>query len=105
MVARLRGSGGGRTLLLNAHMDTVGVAGMTIPPFDPVIREGRLYGRGSGDTKAGLAAMICALEALVLARIPLRGDVVLGAVSDEEYSSLGSEHLARTSEGRRLHRG
>ena len=97
VLARLRGSGGGRTLLLNAHMDTVGVAGMTIPPFDPVIREGRLYGRGSGDTKAGLAAMICALEALVLARIPLRGDVVLGAVSDEEYSSLGSEHLARTT--------
>ncbi|MDB5077412.1 MAG: acetylornithine deacetylase or succinyl-diaminopimelate desuccinylase [Chloroflexi bacterium] len=96
VIARWRGTGGGRTLILNAHMDTVGVAGMTIPPFEPRIENGSLYGRGSADTKAALAAMISAIEAVQRAGITLRGDVVLAAVADEEYSSLGSEHLART---------
>lgn len=96
LIARLPGSGGGKALILNAHMDTVGVAGMTISPFEPEIRTGSLYGRGSADTKAGLAAEIVAIETVCRAGFPLRGDVVLAAVADEEYSSLGSEHLART---------
>jgi acetylornithine deacetylase len=96
VIARLRGTGGGKTLILNAHMDTVGVAGMTIPPFEPRIENGSMFGRGSADTKASLAAMIGAIEAVQRAGIRLRGDVVLAAVADEEYSSLGSEHLART---------
>ncbi len=95
-IVRLRGTGGGRTLILNVHMDTVGVDGMTIPPFDPRIDNGRMYGRGSGDTKASLAAMIGAIEALQRSGSNLRGDVVLAGVADEEYSSLGSEHMART---------
>jgi acetylornithine deacetylase len=96
VIARLRGTGGGKTLILNAHMDTVGVAGMTIPPFEPRVENGSLFGRGSADTKASLAAMIGAIEAIQRAGINVRGDVVLAAVADEEYSSLGSEHLART---------
>lgn len=94
--ARLSGLGQGRTLLLNAHMDTVGVAGMSIPPFEPAVRDGRLYGRGSGDTKAGLAAMIVAVETVARLGFDLPGDVLLCAVADEEYSSLGSEYAART---------
>jgi acetylornithine deacetylase len=94
--ARLPGRGAGRTLILNAHMDTVGVDGMTIPPFEPVVRDGRMFGRGTGDTKAGLAAMIEAIAAVQRARVPLRGDVLLAAVADEEYSSLGTEYLAGT---------
>jgi acetylornithine deacetylase len=51
VVGIARGRGGGRSLLLNAHMDTVGVAGM-VAPFTPVVRDGRLHGRGAGDMKA-----------------------------------------------------
>jgi len=96
VLGRLCGSGGGRCLMLNAHLDTVGVAGMSIPPFEPRIADGRLYGRGSGDTKAGLAAMICAIASVEVSCLPLRGDVLLTAVMDEEYSSLGTEHVVRT---------
>lgn len=99
VIARLPGSGGGKTLILNAHMDTVGVAGMSIPPFDAHVEGGRLYGRGSADTKAGLAAMIAAGEAVRRAGLRLRGDVIVAAVADEEYSSLGTEHLVRTERG------
>ena len=58
VIARLPGMSSDRRLLLEAHMDTVSVEGMTISPFAPEIREGRLYGRGACDTKAGLACMM-----------------------------------------------
>jgi acetylornithine deacetylase len=78
--------------MLNAHMDTVGVAGMK-DPFDPVVKDGRLYGRGAMDTKGALAAfMTAAAEA---ASLRLRGDVILTAVVDEEYASAGTEAVAR----------
>ena len=86
-----RGSGGGRTLLLNTHMDTVGVAGME-HPFDPAVRDGRLYGRGSYDMKAGLAAIMLAGAGVVQAG--LRGDVIVTAVCDEEVASIGSARIA-----------
>ncbi|MGD8634739.1 MAG: ArgE/DapE family deacylase [Anaerolineales bacterium] len=92
----LPGTGGGRSLLLNAHMDTVGVEGMSIEPFDPVIRDGRLYGRGAQDMKASLAAMMATAKALSEAGIRLRGDLILAAVADEEHSSIGTEALVRT---------
>ena len=93
VIAVARGSGGGRSLLLNAHMDTVGVAGMDAP-FQPVTRDGKLFGRGAMDTKGALAAfMSAAAEAQALRP---RGDVILTAVVDEEYASIGTEAVARS---------
>src|SRR5713101_5963980 len=63
VVGIARGSGGGRSLMLNAHMDTVGVAGM-VRPHEPVVQGNRLYGRGAFDMKGGLGAiMLAAAEA------------------------------------------
>lgn len=95
VVGRLKGRGRGRSLLLNAHLDTVGVEGMTIDPFGAEIRAGRLYGRGSQDMKASLAAMIAAAKAFVDAGISLAGDLLITAVADEEYASIGSEALVQ----------
>ncbi len=96
VVAVARGSGGGRSLMLNAHMDTVGVAGMT-DPFVARLEGGRLYGRGSYDMKGSLAA--CMLATAAAARRGLRGDVILTAVSDEEFASVGTEAVAATVQG------
>ena len=97
MIATARGSGGGRTLLLNAHMDTVGVDTMEAP-FDARVEDGRLYGRGSYDMKGSLAAiLVVAAEAK---RLGLRGDVVVAAVADEEVASVGTESLVAS--GRRF---
>lgn len=82
-----RGRGGGRSLMLNAHIDTVGVDGMEAP-FEPRLEDGRLYGRGALDMKSGLAAAMTALEAAAAAE--LRGDVILTAVADEEHASIGT---------------
>jgi acetylornithine deacetylase len=95
VVGVLKGSGGGRSLLLNAHMDTVGVEGMRIDPFGGELREGRVYGRGAQDMKGSLAAMIAAAKAIVDAGIPLRGDLLITGVADEEYSSIGTEALVK----------
>jgi len=88
VIVRAAGSGGGRTLLLNAHLDTVGVAGMDAP-FEPRIAEGRMHGRGTMDMKAGLAACLLVLEDAAR-RGDRVGDVVLAAVSDEEHDSIGT---------------
>ncbi len=93
VVAVARGSGGGRTLMLNAHMDTVGVAGME-NPFRPTVRGGRLCGRGSMDTKAALAAFMTAVAAAQDSG--LRGDAILTAVVDEEYASVGTEAVVKS---------
>ncbi|HXX37291.1 MAG TPA: M20/M25/M40 family metallo-hydrolase [bacterium] len=83
----------GRRLLLNGHMDTVGPGGMRAP-FTPEIRGTRLYGRGSCDMKASLAAMVAAVAAFRRAQRPLLGDVVLTFVSDEEHMSVGTAAIA-----------
>jgi acetylornithine deacetylase len=90
VVAVARGTGGGASLMLNAHMDTVGVEGME-RPFDPVVRDGRLYGRGAYDMKGSLAA--CMLAARRLAAEELSGDVIVTAVADEEYASIGVQSV------------
>ena len=93
VVATLRGSGGGRSLMLNAHMDTVGVAGMT-DAFNPRVEGGRLYGRGAYDMKGSLAAIL--LAARELRRLSaLRGDLIVTAVADEEVASLGTSAVVR----------
>ncbi|MBE3099011.1 MAG: ArgE/DapE family deacylase [Planctomycetes bacterium] len=91
-VGRLRGTGGGRSLMLNGHADTVGVDDMP-EPFAAAVRGGRLYGRGAHDMKGSLAACIGAAKTLVDAGIRLRGDLVIAAVADEEYGSLGTADL------------
>jgi acetylornithine deacetylase/succinyl-diaminopimelate desuccinylase-like protein len=86
VIARRRGSGGGRSLLLNGHLDTVGVAGMTAP-FEARVENRRLYGRGSYDMKGALAALLVAAADAE----GLRGDVIVTAVADEELASVGTE--------------
>lgn len=88
VVGALKGQGSGRSLMLNAHIDTVGVEGMT-EPFSADIRAGKLYGRGAYDMKGSLAACMAALKTLKDAGLTLAGDVLLAAVADEEYASIG----------------
>lgn len=86
------GTGGGRSLLLNAHLDTVGVTGMA-EPFSGVIREGKLYGRGAVDMKASIGAMLGVMKSFVDSGTRLQGDLLFTAVIDEEYGSKGMAHL------------
>lgn len=92
-IMRGRGTPVARNLMLNGHMDTVGVAGMS-DPFLGHIEDGMLYGRGSYDMKSGLAAMLGAAKALHDAGTVLEGDLILSFVADEEYESLGAQALA-----------
>jgi acetylornithine deacetylase len=91
VVGIAHGAGGGRSLLLNGHIDTVGVAGMS-QPFRPRVEGGKLYGRGAYDMKGGMAA--CLIAAAEAARLNLRGDVIVTAVMDEEYAGLGTLAVA-----------
>ncbi len=88
LVAVPPGSPGGLTVVLNGHLDTVGVAGMS-QPFVPRVEADRLYGRGAADMKGGVAAVVAAAEHLVAAGAPTLP--VLALVADEEDASLGSE--------------
>lgn len=92
VVGIARGTGGGKTLLLNGHMDTVGVAGMP-DGHQPRIKDGRLYGRGAYDMKGGIAA--CMLAIAEAKKQNLRGDVIFTGVIDEEYASVGTMDLAK----------
>ncbi|TML99398.1 MAG: ArgE/DapE family deacylase [Actinobacteria bacterium] len=92
VLVRARGTGGGRTLLLCGHIDTVNVEGMT-DPHAPRVDGDRLYGRGAYDMKAGVAAAL--LAAREAARLGLAGDLVVAAVADEEHASLGVQEVLR----------
>jgi acetylornithine deacetylase len=89
VIGVLPGRDRSRRVVLEAHMDTVGVEGMTVAPFEPTIRDGRLYGRGSCDTKGGLAAMLAAVLDLAARSEPPACDVWLAAVVDEEHAYRG----------------
>jgi acetylornithine deacetylase len=87
------GPAGGPTLLLNGHMDTMPPGeGWTFDPYGAIVSEGRLYGLGACDMKAGLAAMTEALVAVRRSGIPLRGRVYLDAVVDEEATGSGTKY-------------
>ena len=94
VAARLPGTGGGRSLMLNAHMDTVGVEGMA-EPWSGAVRDGKLYGRGAYDMKGSLAACMAAAKVLARQTPRLRGDLVVAAVADEEYGSIGTAGLLK----------
>lgn len=91
MAATLKGTGGGKSLLLMGHIDTVKEgSGWTKDPFGGEIEEGRLYGRGAVDMKGGIAAMMMALRAVSKSGIVLKGDVCVGTVVDEESGGMGA---------------
>ena len=90
VVARVGGRGG-RTLMFNGHLDVVGVDGMVHAPFDAALRDGRIYGRGTSDMKSGVAAMCAAAVRAVDAG--LDGEIVVTAVVDEEFESIGTRTL------------
>ncbi len=93
VIGKLEGEG--PTLLLNGHLDTVGVGGMTVPPFDAKVEGGRIWGRGSCDMKAGLAAILAATNRLT--EEGPRPNLIVAMTADEEHASLGMCALADSS--------
>jgi acetylornithine deacetylase len=92
IVGIARGVGGGRSLMFNGHIDTVSIGSYDGDALDPVVRDGRLYGRGSFDMKGGVAAMMVA-AARARAR-GVGGDILVACVADEEYASFGTAEVA-----------
>ena len=88
------GQGAGPTLLLNGHLDTVGVAGMSVDPFGAELRDGRVWGRGSCDMKGGVAALLAATAGV--ARSGPQGTLIVALTADEEHASLGMEALVHS---------
>jgi acetylornithine deacetylase len=96
LIARRRGSGDGRSLVLNGHIDAVSVeprGRWTSDPFAAEVRDGRLYGRGACDMKGGIAAMTLATETLADLGVELAGDLVVATNTDEESSGAGGTAL------------
>jgi acetylornithine deacetylase len=91
VVGVARGSGGGRSLMFNGHIDTVTLAGYDGDPLEARIADGKLYGRGSFDMKSGVAAMMVA--AARAKALGLKGDILVACVADEEYASFGTEEV------------
>jgi acetylornithine deacetylase/succinyl-diaminopimelate desuccinylase family protein len=96
VVAWLRGRARRPVVALNTHLDTVPISdGWTVDPFGGEIRDGRVWGLGSGDAKGQIVAMLGAIEALARSRAPLRGDIVFTAVADEELGSIGARAVVK----------
>lgn len=89
----LPGTGGGHSLMFNGHLDTVPAYNMIIPPFQPEVRDGMLYGRGTVDMKGQIACMLVAMKLLRDLDVPLKGDLTFAGVINEEDRSEGTEFL------------
>jgi acetylornithine deacetylase/succinyl-diaminopimelate desuccinylase-like protein len=100
LIARLAGRAAGRRLIINGHLDTFPIgeaARWTVPPLGGAIADGRIYGRGAADMKAGLAAAILTARLLARHRSEWAGELVLTLVGDEETGGLwGTQHLLKT---------
>lgn len=93
LVGTYKGSGAGRSLLFNGHVDVIPAGPLdawSVPPWEGMVRDGRLYGRGASDMKSGLAAMTMALDAVIKAGIKIKGDLFLEYTVDEELSGNGT---------------
>ncbi|MDF2679341.1 MAG: acetylornithine deacetylase or succinyl-diaminopimelate desuccinylase [Brevibacillus sp.] len=91
VIATLRGSGGGRNLIFNSHLDTVPAGDpeqWDYPPFSGTIDNGRIYGRGATDSKGRLSAYIMAAVALARTSLTRKGDVMIAATCDEETGGI-----------------
>jgi acetylornithine deacetylase len=98
LIATRRGSGRGRSLLFNGHIDVVSAqprGAWTSEPFAAEVRDGRLYGRGACDMKGGIAAMVLAVEVLASLGIELQGDLVVATNTDEESSGAGGTAIVQ----------
>ncbi len=93
VVGVAKGTGGGRSLMLNGHLDTVTIAGYEGNALEPRVENGKMFGRGSYDMKSGVAAMLIAASRAK--KLGLRGDIIVACVSDEEDSSIGTEEVLR----------
>src|SRR5262245_52521698 len=102
LLARYEAPGSRRTILFDVHQDTVPTDGMTIPPFEPTIAGGRLFGRGSCDVKGSMAAMLAAFARLVRGRAAGSASVLLGCTVDEEFTHTGSSRVAESGPGAEL---
>lgn len=106
LAARFAGASGGRSLLLNGHVDVVSAEPRdrwTTDPYEPVVRDGKLYGRGSCDMKGGVAAMVFAAETLRRLGVRLAGDLLVCTVTEEE--STGAGGVAAVAHGVRADAG
>ncbi|MFS0655518.1 peptidase [Bacillus sp. 179-C3.3 HS] len=93
VAGRLKGTGGGKSILLNGHVDVVPAGDLkqwTYPPYSGHIINGRLYGRGATDMKGGNVSLLFALMAIRALQIPLKGDVVFHSVVEEESGGAGT---------------
>ncbi len=93
VVGRLKGSGGGRSLILNGHIDTITsepVEEWTVDPFGAQIQDMKMFGRGTADDKGGIAAAVGAIECLIESGVRIRGDVIIESVVNEEHSGNGT---------------
>ncbi len=95
VIARVDAGSDRPTIILDAHQDTVPIDGMTIDPFDPVVRDGKIYGRGACDVKGGMAAMLFTVARLAEERPPGAANVIISCTCDEESNVQGITDLVR----------
>ena len=103
LIGKLKGKGGGKSLILNGHIDTVPIGDESkwhVDPFGAEIKDGKLYGRGAVDMKGGVAAMVSAVETLTALKVPLSGDLMLQTVVNEEHAGGGALGIVADGEVR-----